>query len=61
MESKCIFCEIAHGTRPASVVYADDLTMAFIDIRQFHAGHTLVISAIWTRHPELRLWLPSVA
>ena len=43
MESKCIFCEIAQGTRLASVVYADDLTMAFIDIRQFHAGHTLVI------------------
>ncbi len=43
MESNCIFCEIADGTRLASVVYADELTMSFIDIRQFHAGHTLVI------------------
>lgn len=39
----CVFCEIVHGTRPASVVWQDDLTMAFIDLRQFHAGHTLVI------------------
>ncbi len=35
--------EIARGTRPASVVWKDDLTLAFIDFRQFHAGHTLVI------------------
>jgi histidine triad (HIT) family protein len=39
----CAFCEIVRGTLPASVVWEDDLTMAFIDLRQFHAGHTLVI------------------
>jgi histidine triad (HIT) family protein len=39
----CAFCEIVRGTLPASVVWKDDLTMAFIDLRQFHAGHTLVI------------------
>ena len=39
----CPFCEIVRGTLPASVVWEDDLTMAFIDLRQFHAGHTLVI------------------
>ena len=39
----CIFCEIGQETRPASIVYADELTMAFIDARQFHSGHTLVI------------------
>jgi histidine triad (HIT) family protein len=43
MSEGCVFCGIAHGTRPASVVWEDDLTMAFIDLRQFHAGHTLVI------------------
>lgn len=40
---RCIFCEIAQGMLPASSVYEDELTMAFIDTRQFHPGHTLVI------------------
>ena len=39
----CVFCEIVQRTRPASIVYEDDLTMAFMDLRQFHPGHTLVI------------------
>lgn len=43
MFETCIFCEIAQGRVDASVVYEDDLTMAFVDLRQFHPGHTLVI------------------
>ena len=39
----CPFCEIVGGRLPASTVYEDDLTMAFVDLRQFHPGHTLVI------------------
>lgn len=39
----CAFCEIVAGRLPASVVYQDALTMAFVDLRQFHPGHTLVI------------------
>jgi histidine triad (HIT) family protein len=39
----CAFCEIVRGALPAKVVWEDDLTLAFIDLRQFHAGHTLVI------------------
>jgi histidine triad (HIT) family protein len=42
-EDKCVFCEIAAGNIPASIVFQDDLTMAFVDLRQFHPGHTLVI------------------
>lgn len=42
-ETDCIFCEIARGTAPASVVCEDALTLAFVDLRQFHAGHVLVI------------------
>ena len=34
---------IAGGTQPASIVWEEALTLAFIDLRQFHAGHTLVI------------------
>jgi Scavenger mRNA decapping enzyme C-term binding len=48
----CVFCEIVEGTREASIVYEDELTMAFVDLRQFHAGHTLVIPR---RHiPDVR-------
>ena len=39
----CVFCDIAAGKVPASIVHQDELTMAFVDLRQFHPGHTLVI------------------
>ena len=39
----CAFCDIVAGRLAASVVHEDDLTMAFVDLRQFHPGHTLVI------------------
>lgn len=43
MSERCIFCEIVEGRLPASVVYEDESVMAFVDMRQFHPGHTLVI------------------
>ncbi|HEX6538414.1 MAG TPA: HIT domain-containing protein [Candidatus Dormibacteraeota bacterium] len=39
----CMFCRIAHSELPASVVYEDDATLAFMDIRPARPGHTLVI------------------
>jgi histidine triad (HIT) family protein len=39
----CVFCEIARGAEPASIVWEDELTLAVVDLRQFHAGHTLVM------------------
>lgn len=52
MSEECVFCGIVRGIEPASIVCQDDLTMAFIDHRQFHAGHTLVIPR---RHlPDVR-------
>lgn len=42
-ERGCIFCGIAAGSVAASIVAEDALTIAFIDLRQFHPGHTLVI------------------
>lgn len=41
--SDCVFCAIVAGRSPASIVCEDELTLAFIGLRQFHAGHTLVI------------------
>ena len=42
MES-CVFCKIAAGEIPASKVYEDGTTLAFMDIRPITRGHLLVI------------------
>ena len=39
----CIFCKIVKREAPASIVYEDETTLAFLDIRPVTAGHTLVI------------------
>ena len=42
MES-CIFCQIAHGEEPASIVYADELVTALMALHPQNPGHMLVI------------------
>jgi len=39
----CIFCQIAAGEQPASIVYRDDVCIAFLDNQPINEGHTLVI------------------
>ena len=41
--SGCPFCAIAAGEASASLVWEDEHTVAFLDLRQFHPGHVLVI------------------
>ena len=41
--NECIFCLIIAGEAPASFVRDDTLTVAFMDTRQFHPGHVLVV------------------
>ena len=41
--SKCVFCDIVAGQVPASVVYEDEVALAFMDIYPVHPSHTLVI------------------
>jgi histidine triad (HIT) family protein len=43
MADGCVFCAIAQGREPASIVCENDLAFAMLDLRQFHPGHTLVI------------------
>ncbi len=43
MSENCVFCSFVLGEAEASIVYEDDCVLAFIDPRQFHAGHVLVI------------------
>lgn len=42
-ERMCIFCRIATRELPASIVYEDEFTIAFLDIQPVTSGHTLVI------------------
>ncbi|MDQ3927585.1 MAG: HIT family protein [Chloroflexota bacterium] len=39
----CIFCDIVAGKLPSSMVYEDDVAVAFMDIRPVNMGHVLVI------------------
>ena len=39
----CVFCDIVAGRAPASVVYQDDLCIAFMDITPVNSGHLLVV------------------
>jgi histidine triad (HIT) family protein len=39
----CLFCAIARGEAPASVVHQDALCMAFLDIHPVRPGHALVV------------------
>ncbi len=40
--NECIFCRIAAKQIPASVVYEDAATIAFMDLGQVNPGHVLV-------------------
>lgn len=42
MPEDCVFCRIAAGKAPASVVYENELVIAFMDIGQANPGHVLV-------------------
>ncbi len=41
--SDCVFCAIVAGETPAHVVYADDATVAFLDLRPVFPGHVLLV------------------
>jgi histidine triad (HIT) family protein len=42
-DSDCLFCKIAEKKIPAKIVYEDDRTLAFLDIKPSAPGHTMVI------------------
>lgn len=45
----CVFCKIVAGAIPASIVYRDATTIAFMDIGQLNPGHVIVAT---TAHVE---------
>ncbi len=42
-DESCIFCQIVAGTAPASIVFRDDLVVAFMDIQPVNPGQVLVV------------------
>ena len=46
MADHCIFCEIINRSAPASIVFEDERTLAFVDLRQANPGHVLVIPKV---------------
>jgi histidine triad (HIT) family protein len=40
----CIFCKLVSKEIPASIVFEDDQTLAFMDLGQVNPGHVLVAS-----------------
>lgn len=41
--NNCIFCKIISGEAPASIVYEDEICLAFMDVQPVTPGHVLVI------------------
>jgi histidine triad (HIT) family protein len=41
---RCAFCAIVAGEIPSSIVWQDEHSVAFLDLRQFHPGHVLIVS-----------------
>jgi histidine triad (HIT) family protein len=42
MKAECVFCKLVARQIPASVVYEDEATLAFMDLGQVNPGHVLV-------------------
>jgi histidine triad (HIT) family protein len=39
----CAFCDIIAGTNPARIVFEDEVSMAFLDVRPLFPGHCLLV------------------
>jgi len=54
-EDNCLFCRIVSGEVPATVVYEDDDSVAFLDHRPLFHGHSLLVPRV---HVETLADLP---
>jgi len=39
----CLFCRIVAGEQPAEIVFSDDVSIAFLDVRPVFHGHSLLV------------------
>jgi len=51
----CVFCDIVAGEVPAHVVFEDEVSLAFLDLRPLFPGHTLLAPKL---HVETLAELP---
>ena len=42
-ENDCIFCKLLSGELEVSVIYQDELCVAFMDVQPINPGHALVV------------------
>ena len=54
-EDNCLFCRIVSGEVPATLVYVDENSVAFLDHRPLFYGHTLLVPR---EHVETLVELP---
>lgn len=62
----CIFCAIASGRLPASLVYQDEHWLALMDLHPIREGHALIVprrhlSRLWELEPAQRQQLFALA
>ena len=43
VDEDCLFCRIVSGALPATIIYEDDNSLAFLDHRPLFHGHTLLV------------------
>ena len=43
MPDDCLFCRVAAGQEPAEIVFSDEISVAFLDIRPVFHGHALLV------------------
>ena len=39
----CLFCAIVAGEQPAEIVFEDEISLAFLDLRPVFPGHSLLV------------------
>jgi histidine triad (HIT) family protein len=39
----CLFCRIVTGEEPAEIVFEDEISLAFLDVRPVFHGHSLLV------------------
>lgn len=56
MKDNCLFCKVVIGDVPASIVFEDNLSVAFLDNRPLFPGHSLIVPR---EHVETLTELPA--
>ena len=56
MPEDCLFCRIVSGDEPAHLVFEDEFSLAFLDVRPLFEGHALLVPRV---HHQTLVDLPA--